>query len=144
MSVNKIILLGRVGMDPKLKYTPNSKAVLEIRLATNEKYKDREETEWHTVVFWNKQAETLSKYLHKGRLLYVEGRIETRSWEKDGQKKFKTEVRGLSFQFIGSGSRSDFPGKESKQSVNSDVPKQTLANYKVESSTEFSTDDIPF
>lgn len=144
MSLNKVMLIGRLGKDPELKYTPNSKPVLELSLATTEKFKDKEETEWHTVVFWNKPAEILAKYLQKGSLLYVEGRNKTRSWEKDGQKRYKTEVLGMSFQFIGNRASDSAPSDRSKQSVNSDVPKQTLANYKIESSTEFTTDDIPF
>ena len=144
MSVNKVILLGRLGKDPELKYTPSSKPVLELSLATTEKYKDKEETEWHTVVFWNKQAETLAKYLQKGSLLYVEGRNKTRSWEKDGQKRYKTEVLGVSFQFVGSGANSSASSDRSRQSVNSDVPKQTLANYKIDTSASMMHDDIPF
>ena len=144
MSLNKVMLIGRLGKDPELKYTPNSKAVLELSLATTEKFKDKEETEWHTVVFWNKQAETLSKYLQKGSWLYVEGKNKTKSWEKDGSKRYKTEVLGMSFQFIGNRATDSAPTSRSKQSVNSDVPKQTLANYKIESTPTMTADDIPF
>ena len=144
VSVNKVILIGRLGKDPELKYTPNSKAVLELSLATTEKYKDKEETEWHTVIFWNKQAETLNKYLQKGSLLYVEGKNKTRSWEKDGQKRYKTEVLGVSFQFIGNRTTDSASSSRSKQSVDSDVPKQTLANYKIEADAQMMHDDIPF
>ena len=144
MSVNKVILLGRLGRDPELKYTPSSKPVLELSLATTEKYKDKEETEWHTVVFWNKQAETLAKYLQKGSLLYVEGKNKTRSWEKDGQKRYKTEVLGVSFQFVGSGANNSASSDRSKQSLNEDIPKQTLADYKIDISASMMHDDIPF
>lgn len=144
MSLNKVMLIGRLGKDPELKYTPSSKPVLELSLATTEKFKDKEETEWHTVVFWNKQAEVLAKYLQKGSLLYVEGKNKTRSWEKDGSKRYKTEVLGVSFQFIGNRTADSAPSYRSKQSVNSDVPKQTLANYKIELTPAMTADDIPF
>lgn len=144
MSLNKVMLIGRLGKDPELKYTSTSKAVLELSLATNEKFKDKEETEWHTVVFWNKQAETLSKHLQKGSWLYVEGKNKTKSWEKDGQKRYKTEVLGLSFEFIGDRASNSSSSSRSKQSLNSDVPKQTLANYKIESTPTMTADDIPF
>ena len=146
MSVNKVIMLGRLGDDPELKYTPKGDAVLELRLATNETWTDKnkqkhEKTEWHTVVFWNKQAETLNKYLVKGNNLFVEGKLETRSWDaKDGSKRYKTEIRGFSFDFVGP--------KTTTVEKSDDSMKQTLGDYKIsdEVKTEASMmhDEIPF
>lgn len=108
MSVNKVILLGNVGADPELRYTPGGQAVCDVRLATNEKWTDKEgqkqeRTEWHRLVIWGKQAETIKKYVVKGNQLYVEGRIQTRSWEdKDTKaKKYMTEIVVSEFTFIG-------------------------------------------
>jgi len=108
--VNKVILLGRLGSDPDLKYLPNGTAVCKFSLATSDSYTDssgqkQEKTEWHKVSTWAKQAENCAKYLTKGRQAYVEGKIETRSWEKDGQKHYSTEINAQSVQFIGDAPR---------------------------------------
>ena len=97
-SVNKAIILGNLGQDPELRYTTGGSAVCTLSIATTDVRKDQngerqENTEWHRVVVWNKQAENCAKYLAKGRSVYVEGRIQTRSWEdQSGQKKYSTEV----------------------------------------------------
>ena len=96
-SVNKVMLIGRLGQDPELKYTPQSQAVCTISLATDEGYKDQsgnqvDKTEWHRVVMWRKLAEIAGQYLKKGSLVYVEGKLSTRSYDKDGQKHYTTEV----------------------------------------------------
>ena len=96
-SINKVVLVGRLGQDPKLTFMPNGNAVCEMSVATDESYKDREgnkveQTEWHRVKSFGKTAEFCGNYLTKGRLVYVEGMIKTRSWEKDGQKHYATEV----------------------------------------------------
>ena len=137
MSVNKVILLGYIGRQPELKYTSTSKPVLELSLATSEKFKDKESTEWHTVVFWNKQAEVLSKFMSKGSLLYVEGKNKTKSWEdKDGKKRYKTEVIGTNFDFVGPRTNSD------KQ----DKPQQSFTDtdFKIDTTPSLTHDDIPF
>src|ERR1700722_10276245 len=99
MSVNKAILVGRLGRDPETRYTSGGQAVVNFTLATDECYKDRagerqKRTEWHRVVLWGKLAEITQQYLKKGMLVYVEGRIQTRQWEdkRDGQKKSTTEI----------------------------------------------------
>lgn len=98
MGLNKAMLIGNLGQDPELRYTGSGQAVLSLRLATNEKYKDRDGewkdmTEWHTVVIWGKRAEGLSRVVSKGTQLYIEGRLQTRSWEdKQGQKRYTTEI----------------------------------------------------
>jgi len=105
--VNKVILIGNLGADPELRYTPSGAAVCELRLATNESWTDRsgkkhERTEWHRVVVWGKRAEVVEKYLSKGRQVYVEGRIRTRSWEdKEGNKRYTTEIIADNVQFLG-------------------------------------------
>ncbi|HEX3320811.1 MAG TPA: single-stranded DNA-binding protein [Terriglobales bacterium] len=98
-SVNKVILIGNLGKDPEVKYTPQGTAVAKITLATNERYKDKggewqDRTEWHNVVLWQRQAEIAGEYLKKGSKVYVEGRLQTRSWDdkQTNQKKYMTEV----------------------------------------------------
>lgn len=98
-SVNRVILVGYLGRDPEVRYTPSGDAVANVSLATTEIYKDKdgnreERTEWHSLVLWRAQAEFAKEWLKKGQLVYVEGRIQTRSWEdKEGQKRSKTEIQ---------------------------------------------------
>ncbi len=105
--VNKEILVGRLGADPEMKYTANSTALCTFRLATNERYKDREgnwqeRTEWHRVVVWGKMGENCGQYLSKGREVYVEGSLRTRSWDdQSGNKRYMTEVVARDVQFLG-------------------------------------------
>jgi single-strand DNA-binding protein len=104
--LNKVMLIGHLGKDPELKYTPGGAAVATFSLATNESYKDKEgnqqeKTEWHRLVVWNKQAEIAAEYLKKGQQVFVEGKLQTRTWEKDGQKHYMTEIVVLNFQMLG-------------------------------------------
>lgn len=98
--VNRVILIGNLGKDPDVQYLEGNIGVAKFSLATTETYKDRggklvSQTEWHTVVLWRGLADLAQKYLHKGSLVYIEGRLRTRSWEdKEGNKKFATEVVG--------------------------------------------------
>ena len=107
MSVNKVILVGRLGQDPEVRKTPSGAAVANFSVATNESWVDKsgqkqEKTEWHRVVVWGKRAELCQQYLSKGRQVYLEGRLQTRSWDdKDGQKKYSTEVQVQNLQFLG-------------------------------------------
>ena len=107
MSVNKVIILGRVGVDPEVKFMPNGNAVVNLSIATNRKFKNQEtgayddKTEWHRVVFFNKPAETIGQYVKKGQQLYVEGRLQTRKWQdKDGVEKYATDIISDNFTFI--------------------------------------------
>jgi single-strand DNA-binding protein len=141
MSVNKVILLGRVGADPEVKYMPSGNAVLNLSLATNRKFKNQEsgnyedKTEWHRVVFFNKPAETIGQYVKKGQQLYVEGRLQTRKWQdKDGVEKYSTDIISDNFTFIGS--KSDSTGTDNQSSKNND-------NFD-QSSPAQQDDDIPF
>ena len=107
MSVNKVIVLGRLGQNPELKYTPSGAAVCNFSCATSESWTDRngqkqEKTEWHRVVVWGKLAELCNQYLAKGRQVYVEGSLQTRSWEdKNGVKRYTTEINARTIQFLG-------------------------------------------
>ena len=107
-SVNKVILVGNLGADPELKYTPSNRALCNLRIATTEVYKDKggqrqEKTEWHRVTVWGDSAQNCSKYLAKGRSVYVEGRLQTRSYDKDGQKHYATDVVADRVVFLGGG-----------------------------------------
>lgn len=105
--VNKVILIGNLGRDPELRYTQGGSAVAQLSVATTRTYTNRnnervDETEWHRVVVWGKQAEFCNQYLTKGRQVYVEGRLQTRSWDdKDGNKRYSTEVVADTVQFLG-------------------------------------------
>ena len=106
-SLNKVMLIGRLGTDPELKYTPQGSAVCNFSLATDESYRDQqgstvERTEWHRIVLWRKLAEISGQYLRKGSLVYIEGKLSTRSWEQDGQKKYTTEIIADSMTMLGS------------------------------------------
>jgi single-strand DNA-binding protein len=106
-SVNKVILVGNLGSDPELKYTPSNRPVCHLSVATNEVWKDKngqkqEKVEWHRVNVWGDQAEHCQKYLAKGRTVYVEGRLQTRSWDdKEGKKRYSTEVVAERVVFLG-------------------------------------------
>ncbi len=107
MSVNKVILVGNLGKDPELRYTSSGTAVATFSLATSERYKDRngeqqEKTEWHNIVTWRNLAEICGKYLHKGKQVYIEGRIQTRSYDdRDGNKRYMTEIVADQMQMLG-------------------------------------------
>jgi len=154
MSVNKVILLGRLGQDPELKYTPGGAPVCNFSLATSEAWTDKqgqkqEKTEWHRVVVWGKLAELCNQYLAKGRQAFVEGRLQTRSWDdKDGNKRYTTEINAATVQFIG-GASAERGGERNID--NSAGMNQAPAagyemnqDYKVATDTNFAADDIPF
>ncbi len=105
-SLNKVLLIGRLGRDPELRYTRNQTPFAKFSLATSEQFtvegERREKTEWHQLVVWGKQAEIANRYLKKGKQVYVEGRIEYRDYEQDGQKKFFTDIRVDRFVMLGS------------------------------------------
>ena len=109
-SVNKVILVGNLGRDAELRYTPGGAAVATLNLATTEVWNDKasgqkqEKTEWHRIVLWGKSAESLNEYLTKGKQIYVEGRLQTRKWQdKDGHDKYTTEIRGDRVVLLGGG-----------------------------------------
>ncbi|HXO21582.1 MAG TPA: single-stranded DNA-binding protein [Thermoanaerobaculia bacterium] len=107
--VNKVILVGNLGRDPEVRSTPSGQPVASFTLATNRKWKDKsgqrqEQTEWHQIVCWGRQAEVAGQYLTKGKQIYVEGRLQTRSWEdkQSGEKRYRTEIICENFQMLGS------------------------------------------
>ncbi len=107
--INKVILIGRLGMDPEIRYTASGKAVCNFSIATDEGFGDKKRTEWHNIVLWEKIAEVASKYLSKGSLIYIEGRLQTRSYEdKEGITKYRTEVVAQRMQML---SPKDSPGQ---------------------------------
>ena len=150
-SVNKVILVGNLGRDAELRYTPGGAAVSTLNLATTEVFKDREgqkkeDTQWHRVILWGKTAESLQDYLTKGKQIYVEGKLQTRKWkDKDGNDKYTTEVRGdrvvlLSGGGGGGGARAEVGGGGSRGAVADDSMNQGEAGGTV----ELTDDDIPF
>lgn len=116
MSVNKVLIIGRLGQNPEVRYTPSGAAVGNFSVATSESWNDKsgqkqERTEWHRVVVWGKTAEHCAQYLTKGRQVYVEGRLQTRQWQdKDGQTKYTTEIQAQTVQFLGSGQNASAGG----------------------------------
>lgn len=116
-SVNKVMLLGRLGNQPELRYTQSNRAVTELRLATSRRYKGRDEqwteqTEWHSVVVWGRDAENCERFLAKGRQVFIEGRLQTRDWvdQQSGQKRYKTEIVAERVQFVGGRNDGDGAG----------------------------------
>jgi single-strand DNA-binding protein len=132
-SVNKVILLGRAGKDPEIKSTANGMTIANLSLATDESRKDQQgngqkETTWHNLVAFKKTAEIIQQYVQKGSVLYVEGKIQTRSWEKDGVKQYRTEIVVNELTMLDGGQKRDpvatfQPGPSEIQEVDdSDIP----------------------
>jgi single-strand DNA-binding protein len=155
-SVNKVILLGTLGKDPELKYTPQGTAVAKFSMATNESYKDKqsgewkERTEWHNIVCWQRTAEVAAEYLKKGRQVYIEGRITNRSWDdkETGQKKYMTEVVANDLVLLG-GKRdadSEHSGGGSRRSSGAQEQRGGGEDHfsQAAPSTEITDEDIPF
>ena len=142
-SVNKVILVGNVGQDPEVKYTPSGTPVAKLSLATNERFKDRndewqERTEWHSIIAWQRLAEIVGEYIKKGSKLYIEGRIQTSSWEdrQSGSKRYRTEVVARDIVLLGS---QENAGENSHPNGNGRGHQETYA-----SSSEIRHEDIPF
>jgi len=127
-SLNEICIMGNVGQDAEIRDAGSSK-VASFSVAVTEKYNDKESTEWFNVVAWNKQAEIAEKYFKKGTSLYIKGKIQTRTWDKDGVKQYRTELLMFGFQFIG-GKKED-----SASTPKASAPAQTLPKME---------DDLPF
>ena len=100
-SVNKVILVGFLGKDPEITYLPSGVAITKFSIATSEKYKDKETTQWHNITTWDKLAEICAEHVRKGKQVYIEGRIEYRTWEKDGIKHNATEIVADKMQMLG-------------------------------------------
>jgi single-strand DNA-binding protein len=149
MSVNKVILLGRLGQDPELKYTPGGSPVCNFSVATTESWTDKsgqkqEKTEWHRVVVWGKLAELCNQYLAKGRQCFLEGRLQTRSWDdKDGNKRYTTEIMASTVQFIG-GATANNERTNNNVDTSYAQPAAPTQEYQVSNDAHFAADDIPF
>lgn len=151
MSVNKVIILGRLGQDPELKYTPGGMAVCNFTVATSESWADKagqkqERTEWHRIVVWGKLAELCNQYLTKGRQAFIEGSLQTRSWDdKSGQKRYTTEIVAKTVQFIGGqASTGAAAGRDNSQGAPAYDSSMVNQEYDISTDTNFTADDIPF
>lgn len=150
-SINKVILIGNLGRDPEIRYTPNGLAVANITIATTEQWKDKqtnenqERTEWHRVVFYNRLAEIAGEYLRKGSKIFIEGRLQTRKWQdkNTNQDRYTTEIIADSMQMLdskGSGgnnanSQNEAPAHMTERSTAEESPAAAMDNF---------DDDIPF
>ena len=137
-TVNKAILIGRLGADPELKYTPSGAAVVNFNIATDESWTDasgvkQERTEWHRIVAWRKLAEICGEYLKKGSRVYIEGQLQTRSWEQDGVKRYTTEIVARNMQML------DSKGTGGQPPVSQKPPSPPEATEGTEGE-----DDLPF
>jgi single-strand DNA-binding protein len=152
-SVNKVILVGNLGRDAELRYTPGGAAVATLNMATTEVWNDKagqkqEKTEWHRVVLWGKSAETLSEYLTKGKQIYVEGRLQTRQWDdKDGNKRYTTEIRGDRIVLLSGGGGGMGAGRSQSRGAGAATAQAGGGEHMEpmgEPITELTDDDIPF
>ena len=144
--VNKVILVGTLGQDPDTRYTPSNAAVANLSIATNESWKDKqtgeqkEKTEWHRVVMFNRLAEIATEYLRKGSQVYIEGKIQTRKWEdKDGNDRYTTEIVANEMQMLGGRSA----GNTGSSSMNSNSSEEISSQKNNQENDDFD-DDIPF
>jgi single-strand DNA-binding protein len=146
--LNKVMLIGNLGRDPEVRSTPSGQPVASFTLATNRRWKDKsgarqEQTEWHNIVVWGRQAEIAGQYLTKGKQIYVEGRLQTRSWEdkQSGEKRYRTEIVCDNFQMLGTRGGGDFEPAHGAQ------PGPSEPHYE-ESGPSYGSgaedDDIPF
>ncbi|MEM7008803.1 MAG: single-stranded DNA-binding protein [Thermodesulfobacteriota bacterium] len=144
MAVNKVMLIGNLGRDPEIRYTTGGQAVANFTIATTERYTNKagerqEDTEWHRIVAWGRLAEICGEYLTKGRMVYIEGSIRTRSWEdKEGNTRYTTEIVARNMQMLGGqgqGTRSDAPS-----AADDKMP----GDFDIEDDSFGSDDDIPF
>ncbi|TCP95243.1 single-strand binding protein [Cricetibacter osteomyelitidis] len=158
--INKAIIVGRLGNDPEMRTMPNGDAVATLSIATSESWNDRntgerrEQTEWHRVIFYRRQAEVCGEYLRKGSLVYVEGSIRTRKWQdQNGQDRYSTEIQGNTMQMLGSrndnmGGQNDYNQQPSQPRYNSaptsrPAPQQSAPVQQAEPPMDFD-DEIPF
>lgn len=154
-SVNKVILLGTLGRDPEIKYTPSGTPVAKFSMATNERYKDKDgnwqdRTEWHNIVAWQRTAEIIGEYVKKGDRLYIEGKLQTSSWEdkQSGEKKYRTEIVVNDVCLIGGkrGEASEEGGysRRSSAPANNGFDQRPQQEHEAVNSTQITDEDIPF
>ncbi len=149
--VNKVILVGRLGKEPEIRHLENGASVANFSIATSEAYKDRnsgerrELTEWHNIVLWRGLAEVAEKYLKKGDMVYIEGKLRTRSWEKDGITRYTTEVVGDNMTMLGGNTGGQNVGSNTSSSQQQPEPSQTESVSSFNGSAdEEAADDLPF
>ena len=150
--VNKVILVGNLGKDPEVRYSPNGQAVANVTIATSESWKDKttgekqERTEWHRIVFFGRLAEIAGEYLKKGAQIYIEGRLQTRKWQdKDGHDRYTTEIVANEMQMLGSRSGAGMPSEPAMESAPAGASASSGARPGVKAAVgaDFD-DDIPF
>jgi single-strand DNA-binding protein len=152
MSVNKVILIGRLGKDPETRYMPNGEAVTNAALATSENWKDKsgekqEKTEWHNLVFYRRLAEIAGEYLKKGSQVYIEGKLQTRKWEKDGVTRYTTEIIVNEMTMLGGKSSGGGNFEVMEKPAASQEPSAAPASKRpapAKSNFDNFDDDIPF
>ena len=137
-SVNKVILIGALGTDPQMRYLPNGDAVCNFSIATDEGYKDKntgqkvDKTEWHRIVAFRRLAEIMGEYLQKGSLIYIEGKLQTREWEKDGVKRYTTEILANHMTMLdskGGNQQPQAPQQQAQQQYQQPQPQQQAPQY---------------
>jgi single-strand DNA-binding protein len=155
-SVNKVILVGNLGKDPEVKFTPSGVPVAKFSLATNERYKDKagewqDRTEWHNIVAWQRLAEIVGEYVKKGSKIYIEGRLQTSSWEdkQSGEKKYRTEVVASDLVLLGGrgeggGGGGDHEGRSSRGAAASLDQRTSHSEEHAPAPAEITDEDIPF
>lgn len=147
-SLNKILLIGHLGRDPEIRYTPEGSPVATFSLATSENWTDKngtrqEHTEWHTIVAWNRLADLSKRYLSKGRQVYIEGRIRSREWnDRDGNKRRTTEV--VASQMVLLGSRSQQGADAGVQPIEATPPRNSMDSDSAFGDSDITDNDIPF
>ncbi len=153
-SLNKAMLIGRLGQEPEVRYTQSNTAVATLSVATSERFKDsngesQERTEWHRVVAWGRLAEICQQYLHKGSLVFIEGPIQTRQWEdKDGQKRYTTEIKALQMTMLDSKGDNNGGGNNNNSGAGRPAANQNAkpmsSNVQLDSNFDDMDDDLPF
>lgn len=150
-SVNKVILVGNLGKDPEVKYTPSGVPVAKFSLATNERYKDKagewqDRTEWHNIVAWQRLAEIVGEYVKKGSKIYIEGRLQTSSWEdkQSGEKKYRTEIVAHDLVLLGGRGEGGESQASRGASANAGFDQRTQQPDEASHPVEITEEDIPF
>lgn len=150
-SINKVLLIGRLGQDPELRTTQNGNSCALMSLATTESYKDsngdrKEETQWHRIIAWGKLAENCNKYLAKGREIYLEGKIQYRTYEKDGEKRYATQIVASDIKFLSSKNSQDSQNSQGQSNGQSGYQKDFVQNNHATppQNSRDAIDDIPF
>ena len=150
MAINKVILIGNLGQNPEVKHSPSGLAICNLSIATSESWTDKngqkqEKTEWHRVVVFNKLAELCAQYLTKGRQAYIEGKLQTRSWQdKDGQTRYTTEVVAQTVQFLGGNAGANAGAGRTQNDYGAQAPGSSMQDTSFPAEPSFTEEDVPF